>query len=230
MGSLKVLRDYFYDLDYNFYHNTGKKLIRITRKEYKEKTGESDFIIDKLRNSKYPSQSHDYFFMKLSSERYTPVDWGLYNLVVYFNKNGFRTTTVSQTMPISKTSTSVSSIHFVYDDNLLPFLKEKLSYDDIVDVDYYHDFRTDGYNYHTKVWKKFPHEDPILYVRDHTTGRDGKKDRMTSRIIFENHYIYRMSDAFGIDYPDHTKAHTGSRIVRPVKFDKVKHLIINPGS
>ena len=42
-------------MDYNFYHNTRKELIPITRKEYKEKTGESDFIINKLRNSTWPS-------------------------------------------------------------------------------------------------------------------------------------------------------------------------------
>ena len=227
MEELKKHRKYFYDMDYNFYHNTGTELIRITRKEYKEKTGESDFIIDKLRNSIHPSQDHDYFFMKIKSKHadYAAIDWGLYNLVIYFNKNGFRTSNVSQTMPISKTSTSISSIHFVHPDKLLPFLKEKLCYDDIVDEDHYHDFRTDGYNFHTKVWKKFPHEDPILYTREHITGHDGKESPMTSRIIFENHYIYRMCDAFGIDYPGHTKAHTGGRIIRPVRFDKIKHLI-----
>ena len=224
MEKLKIYREYCYDMDYNFYHNTGKELIRITRKEYKEKTGESDFIIDKLRNSIHPSQDHDYFFMKIKS-KHAAIDWGLYNLVIYFNKNGFVTRSVSQTMPVSKTSTSISSIHFVYDDKLLPFLKEKLCYDDIVDEDHYHDFRTDGYNFHTKVWKKFPHEDPILYTREHITGHDGKEVPMTSRIIFENHYIYRMCDAFAIDYPDHTKAHTGGRIIRPVRFDKIKHLI-----
>lgn len=74
------------------------------------------------------------------------------------------------------------------------------------------------------MWKKFPHKDPILYTREYITGRDGKKD-MVSGIIFENHYIYRMCEVFGIDYPDHTKAHTGGRIIRSVQFDKIKHLI-----
>ena len=49
---LKKFRNYCYDQDYNFYHNTYKKLIVITRSEYKKKTGETDYIINKLLSTR----------------------------------------------------------------------------------------------------------------------------------------------------------------------------------
>lgn len=46
------MNEYFYDLDFNFYKRINDKELKIiTRKEYKLKTGETDYIINKLRYS-----------------------------------------------------------------------------------------------------------------------------------------------------------------------------------
>ena len=59
------MREYFYDKEYNFYHLLGKKddgefnIEKITREEYKRQTGETDHIIEKLRNSAWAYQFND---------------------------------------------------------------------------------------------------------------------------------------------------------------------------
>ena len=91
------LKEYCYTKDYKFYHNDGKTFTPITRKEYKEKTGESDYIIDKLRNSIWPYQENDYFFKRNPSvNKYAPIDWKIYNFDKYLEKNGFETGASSQ--------------------------------------------------------------------------------------------------------------------------------------
>ena len=90
MEKLKIYREYCYDLDYNFYHNTGKELISITRKEYRKKTGESDYIIKKLHDSSYPYQLNNYFFIKREDGVDVPVDYLLYDLVPGFHVSSTR--------------------------------------------------------------------------------------------------------------------------------------------
>ena len=81
---LKQFKNYCYDQNYNFFHNTYEKLIPITRKEYKKKTGESDYIINKLVNGVWSSQNHNYFFYKIG-EKYVPIDWKLINILKFFH-------------------------------------------------------------------------------------------------------------------------------------------------
>ena len=125
----KRFQEYCYDMDYNFYHNTGKELIPITRKEYREKTGESDYIINKLRNSTWPWQMKDYYFMRIEKKevKYVPIDWALYNLIIYFNRKGFVTHSCKQIGVISKKSRDVSTFGFwKCGDELLLFFKGKI--------------------------------------------------------------------------------------------------------
>ena len=111
---MSILRkEYCYTMDYKFYSRsyskklnslekeewlieTKKSFTQITREEYKEKTGESDYIIDKLRNSVFPPQRNDYFFLKVpipvkDKLIYAPIDWRIYNLVKYLNQNNIVT-------------------------------------------------------------------------------------------------------------------------------------------
>ena len=88
-----MYREYCYDNDFNFYHYTNNKLTKITRKLYKEKTGESDYIINKLRNSRWKYQENDYFFLKNGK---WPIDWKLYNLIKFFNENDISTSSCDQ--------------------------------------------------------------------------------------------------------------------------------------
>ena len=95
-----MYQEYCYDNDFNFYHYKNNKLTKITRKLYKEKTGESDYIINKLRNSRWKYQENDYFFLK-KRKYYWPIDWKLFNLIKYFSENGIQTSSLDQDSYIS---------------------------------------------------------------------------------------------------------------------------------
>ena len=62
---------------------------------------------------------------------YTPIDWALYVLVVYFNQIGFPTNEATLRGEVNLQSKDISSIFFREDrvqcDKLLLFLKEKLN-------------------------------------------------------------------------------------------------------
>lgn len=223
----KRVAEYFYDRDYNFYHNTGKEVIRITRKEYKEKTGESDYIIEKLRNSNWPFQIKDYYFMRIEKKKveYVPIDWAIYNLVIYFNKNGFPTYNILQQGKISKKSEDISSISFwIQNDELFLFLKREFG-DLVMETHNYHDFRKDGYNTPNKWWDKSVHGNKIVFSRQHVIDRQGRKAREYIELVFENKLIYKMSDVLGIKYPDHSNAHTGKRLVGGSILDRALRLL-----
>lgn len=234
----KRFQEYCYDMDYNFYHNTGKELIPITRKEYREKTGESDYIINKLRNSTWPWQIQDYYFMRTGGVslkagkivhrevKYVPIDWALYNLIIYFNRKGFVTHSCKQIGVISKKSRDVSTFGFwKCGDELLLFLKEKFG-GLIVEIDNYHDFRTDGFNTSDKWWDETIYKDKIVFVRQHVTDRKGEPFQEGSvSINFENKLIYKMSDILGVEYPNHSNAHIGKRIVGRGLLERLQHLI-----
>jgi hypothetical protein len=225
----KRFQEYCYDMDYNFYHNTRKELIPITRKEYKEKTGESDFIINKLRNSTCPLQITDYYFMRIEKKevKYVPIDWALYNLIIYFNSEGFTTKGCNQIGEISKKSRKVSTIWFwKCGEGLLLFLKEKFG-EIIVEIDNYHDFRTDGFNTSDKWWDETIYKDKIVFARQHVTDKKGEpflEDSVT--INFENKLIYKMSDVLGVEYPNHSNAHTGKRIIGKNLLERLQKMIL----
>jgi hypothetical protein len=92
--------DLCFDTYGNYYINIGGlKLKKITKKEYMDITGESSFLIDKLKNSIYPEQYRDYVFLKIPDNfpkdegeniagKYITCDWMLSNLITFlWNRN-----------------------------------------------------------------------------------------------------------------------------------------------
>lgn len=87
--------DLCFDAYGNYYIDIGKlKLKKITKKEYMDITGESSFLIDKLKNSIYPEQDTDYVFLKIPDNfpkdegediagKYITCDWMLSNLITF---------------------------------------------------------------------------------------------------------------------------------------------------
>lgn len=63
----------------NFKHKT---YIKITKNEYMKATGDTPYIINRLKNSKYPYQKNDYFLVEN-----IPIDWRLKPLIKFFWKN-----------------------------------------------------------------------------------------------------------------------------------------------
>ena len=85
--------EYKYDFQ-NYYHIPKNGTIKIiTQKEYIEKTGESAYLINKLKNSDYPAQINDYFFLKPPFDIGTPYMVSrveLLNITKYFKNLGYR--------------------------------------------------------------------------------------------------------------------------------------------
>lgn len=186
-------REYCYTRDYKFYHNDRKKLTLITRKLYKEKTGESDYIIDKLRNSEYPYQYSDYFFLN-TGKVYIPIDWKLFNLIKYFNTI-FVTTNCDQG-DIQKNSNLVY-ILFKYSKSLLPFLEE-------------------NFGKNTITTKNIPfvenHNKIQFEIREITNKNSGKLVKHAF-IHFHKNMIPQIHEKLNLEIPDHSKAHKGRRII-----------------
>jgi hypothetical protein len=90
------MNEYIYDLDFNFYKRINDKELKIiTRTEYKLKTGETDYIINKIRYSNWPAQINDYFYIR-QGKKYSPIDWKLFNIIKYFKKNNLLTVSSHQ--------------------------------------------------------------------------------------------------------------------------------------
>ena len=84
-------------MDDNYYKSIGRlKLTKITKQEYINATGDSSFIIQKLKDSLYPHQFRNYKFLKYPynytndisgkkdvAGKYVPVDWKLTNLIKF---------------------------------------------------------------------------------------------------------------------------------------------------
>ena len=212
----KELREYCYTKDYNFYHNDGKTFTQITRKEYKEKTGESDYIIDKLRNSAYPEQRTDYFFLKVPGyNRFgckikdkfqsAPIDWKLINLIKYFMKTKFEITNSDQ----GKIYT-IGNIYFKPDPELIPFLVEIFGKENIIYVEKTFDFRV--IKFKSRNWHKYPEwNNKIIIMKDTTISRKGEKSYNTV-LQFHKKMVWFMYKKLNLIYPDHSKAHIGERI------------------
>jgi len=93
---------YRYDKNGNYYkwvktpvNDVAKEenYMKITKQEYMDATGESSFVIDKLKNSVYPDQIRDYVFLRFpdfekESGKYAPADWMLTNLIKLLWKEG----------------------------------------------------------------------------------------------------------------------------------------------
>ena len=219
MEKLKIYREYCYDMDYNFYHNTGKELIPITRKEYKDKTGESDYIIDKLRNSRYAFQLNDYFFLKIEDSKYVPIDYLLFNLVKYFNNIGFKTNYVQQGR--------VFHIGFYYND-VVPFLIEKLGEENTIILHLKHDFRTEGNFTISKYWNEARYSGKFVIEERENTFHDGSKRKATG-LYFDNFLLNLIYAKFGVKREKNSelkeKAHKGRRIIRPIHITAMTDLI-----
>ena len=202
------LKEYCYTKDYKFYHNDGKTFTPITRKEYKEKTGESDYIIDKLRNSAFPHQINDYFFKKfehLSKHYYAPVDWKLYNLDKYLTSKGF---TIVQTDQGNIMKFGI--IMLLNNKKLKPFLIEKFGNIKLIFIERVVDYSKKYFNhqwYDEKLYGK------KIVVSSETNIYENNRKNFATTIYFKEKMIPWMYEKLNIEMADHSKAHKGGRIV-----------------
>ena len=206
----RTLKEYFYTMDYNFYyHNNGQTLTQITRKEYKEKTGESDYIINKLRNSIFPYQKNDYFFKRNPSfNKYAPIDWKIYNFDKYLNKNGFETGASDQ----SGWYDSGGNRNFgriLVQIKVIPFLKQKFGEKNIILVE--------------SNWT-FGDKEPLSEIFEHWAvkksskkllikANNNKKNYYKSVLYFKESNLPWIHEKLNLEFPDHSKAHRGRRII-----------------
>ena len=212
----KKLREYCYTKDYKFYHNDGKTFTPITRKEYKKKTGKSDYLIRKLRNSLYPIQHTNYFFLKVPAYNrfekkikdkiaYAPVDWKLINLIKYFMKNNFRITNSDQ-----GDFYSIGNIYFKPDPKLIPFLIEIFGEENIIQVENTFDFNK--IKFKSTKWYKYPEwNNKIIIMKDTSIFKSGGKSYFTV-LQFHRGMIKFMYKKLDLKFPDRSKAHVGLRI------------------
>ena len=199
----KTPREYCYTMDYNFYHNNGKTFTPITRKEYKEKTGESDYIIDKLRNSIWPYQRIDYFFIKISNSKvYTPIDWKIYNLVRYFNYNGFETNTSDQTGWYDGVHHNFGKILVKDNRKVIPFFLEIFDEKNII-------LSPTG-SIFVKWGKQKSSKKLLITVKDVTF--ENKKYYPTV-LYFKESNLPWIHEKLNLEFPDHSKVHSGRRII-----------------
>ena len=221
MSSLKSYKDYIYDIDYNFYYNDGKNLYPITRKEYKEKTGESDYIVDKLRNSRYPYQKNDYFFLKLNNDFYTPIDWKIYNLVKFFWDNGFKGYSSEQG---HKFTSSSITFNLKYNKNLILYIESIFDKKNIEIYDYnftglestkIHQIRSE---LNLKILNE---KKKIIYI-----SKEILKENTLINIQFRPEIIDWIYHFLNLKIPDHFKAHTGGRIIHKRWMEKFKKYIV----
>ena len=227
MSSLKRLREYCYTKDYKFYHNDGKTFTQITRKEYKEKTGESDYIIDKLRNSLGPYQWNDYFFLvpptlwtgkKNTESKPAPIDWKLINLVKYFIKNNFFTSGIEQGPWGEKEVGYIVFIKFYPE--FLSFIQEKFGKENVIQLE-----RT--WNWDVEKTIKNPNwynsQKKIIVMKEKNIHTNKEKVLTTyykTWLIFPINMIKFMHKKLNLEFPDYSKAHKGNRIFSDKKLKK----------
>ena len=206
----KWLKEYCYTMDYNFYRNNGKTFTQITRKEYKEKTGESDYIIYKLRNSLFPVQINDYFFKKiehLSKQYYAPVDWKLYNLDKYLNSIGFETHQTDQGNIMK-----FGVIQLANNKKLKPFLLEKFGENNIIYLNRVTDYtKNKGFINHD--WYDEKLYGKKIVMASQTNIFENNKKFSHAAIYFKEKMIPWMYEKLNITMADHSKAHSGGRII-----------------
>jgi len=208
-----MLREYCYDKDYNFYHFKNNHIRKITRKEYKLKTGESDFIIEKLRNCRWPHQVNDYFFLKFA-KNYWPIDWKLYNLIKFFKSNNISTSsseqggdrTINKGLIIFNNIEDIEKIKLLFgQDNLKIFPKITITSDpnniNIFDKKKDDKELREANKYHHKI-RIYPEE----LIED-------AKINKRFRASFNQVMIKWMHKKLKLDFPKHSKAHKGSRII-----------------
>jgi hypothetical protein len=215
-----MYKEYCYDFDYNFYRYKNEKLTKITRKEYKEKTGETDFIINKLRESRWPVQQNDYFFLK-SGKHFWPIDWKLFDLIKFFRANGIYSSSSHQGKNSSFISfgniKDIDKIKELFGaENVILFPMRKIIIDE------------DGSNniYDEKVEKKKLKEsdkyhDKIRIYPEEVIYYDGSDNYKSFTIDFNTNIIEKMYNKLGLKIPKHSEAHKGSRIVHPGKLKKL---------
>ena len=220
MEKLKIYREYCYDLNYNFYHNTGKALIPITRKEYRKKTGESDYIINKLHDSRYPYQLNDYFFIKRADGVDVPVDYLLFDLISYFNKIGFTTNYVHQG--------NVYHIGFNYSEDIMYFFEKNLGPESITVIYIEHDFKKGGNFNISNYWDEARYSGKFIIVKRININFDGSKLK-TIDLYFDNFLLNLIYQKFGVKKRSNSElkeiSHKGGRIIRPIHINAMKDLI-----
>jgi hypothetical protein len=184
-------KQYFYDSKYNFYRYKNKKITKITRKEYKEKTGESDFIIEKLNKSKWRWQYNDYFFLK-SGQNYAPIDWNIFKIVKIFNDNNIITSSSDYggifSIILGKDQKDIETIVKLLGKENVKFCKKG---------------EDDG-KFEERMIKqnlKFPDKVRIYTYRNSYT------------LLINHKMIKWIHNKLGAEMPKHSDAHTGRRIV-----------------
>ena len=147
--------DYCYDNDGNYYiHLDNFKLKKITKQEYIDATGESLFIIEKLKNSVAPYQYNDYVFLKFPDNypnneyedyrfggKYITIDYMLANLIRFFWKKRIITFGSDEGCYFKKTKIDnpgfITMDHKTMDGtNVVSLLIDMLGEDNIIVFDY----------------------------------------------------------------------------------------------
>ena len=215
MSSLKRLRKYCYTMDYKFYYNNGEKVTPITRKEYKEKTGESDYIIDKLRNSLGPYQWNDYFFLVppttwrgAENTKPAPIDWKLINLVKYFIKNNFFTSGIEQGPWGEKEVGYIVFIKFYPE--FLSFIEEKFGKENVIYLEKTWNWDNAKGMKNANWYDSKKYGKKIIVVKEKNIHK--KNNSYSTWLFFSTNMIKFMHKKLNLEFPDHSKAHKGNRI------------------
>jgi len=212
------MREYFYDKEYNFYHLLGKKddgefnIEKITREEYKRQTGETDHIIEKLRNSAWAYQFNDYYFLELETPKGEtkdiPIDWKLINLVKYFNKNGILTGNyIDQGIEIASVFIKTRS-------DFKDVMENLFGSENLISLEGSHDYADGNLGTRIKEIKEFIFTHKVVIQTWNTTDsrRLGSK-RKVSQLLFSHKHSEWIHNKLGIEIPKHENSHKGRRIV-----------------
>ena len=223
------MREYFYDKDYNFYHYLGKKddgefnIEKITRTEYKKQTGETDYIIEKLRNSAWPYQYNDYYFLKVDTPsggtKYAPIDWKISNLVKYFNKNGIPTGNSTDQ------GTEIASIFIQERDDFKDAMENLFGSQNIISLEGSHDYANGTLGTRIKEIKEIilTHK-VVIQTWDTTDSRRFGRKRKVCQILFSHKNFEWIHNKLGIKMPNHENSHKGRRIVSGKALDYLKKI------
>lgn len=171
---------YYFDY-YHYYSYENNTLKIITQKEYIEKTGESLYLINKLKNSYYPHQINDYFFLKPPFELKKHFLYYRLNETKYTNiKNFFRETLNIKVYYEKDNITIMMSINKENFKNIIKFFKD--NFEKLVKV-------IESNNIISKEYEKY--NDKILIIKTKT-----KFDRIN--ILFNNKIKKLIYEKFNI--------------------------------
>tara|TARA_Y100000389_G_scaffold149349_1_gene148636 strand:- start:735 stop:1436 length:702 start_codon:yes stop_codon:yes gene_type:complete len=218
-----VAFDYFYDMNDNYYKSIGRlKLKKITKQEYINATGESSFIIQKLKDSLYPYQHKDYKFLKYPDNysndiagKYVPVDWKLTNIIKFLWEHEIITCLWDQGF-IRKDKIDINgyiTIKYTTNDdiNVIPLLIKLFTQNNIVLLE--NPNIKSGTQFHewcNKLVLQYPNKIRII------------KLSTVIRITFNPKMIPQIYKFLQLEPVNKNNIHKGNRIISPSRFKLYK--------